>query len=588
MKTANPDPKQPDTWFSTGHRVLGAWSSILALSLVGVLGVRAQEAPVVPGAPPAPAAPVAPPPAPATPGPAEAPSPATPAPAAPATPAPTGEATPVAPAAPKKQVLNFENADLRVVLQALAKQAGMSLITPDDVRGTITARLVDVPIEKAMRVILESKGYSLIEMEGVYHVKSKESIAAEPTRTEVFQFTNAKAKEAKPTVDKLLTKAGNAQLDDRSNTLIITDVPSNLAKVVPIIKTLDAETKQVLIETKLMEMTRNPIESIGVNWRSLASYQVDLASSIQQSTGTGTSQISSGRLIGGITRSGDPGAIGAANAGRDGGILTTVGPAGYPFLAILDAPAFSTIFSFLLQDTDTELIGNPKVITQDNKEAKIRVATLEPIPNFTFNQQTASFVISGFDFRDVGNVLTVTPHVNKENFITLDVVPEVSTAQTGANGRTFALPGGSVSIPLISIRTLNSRVMVKDGHTLALGGLIEGTQNNAYTKVPFLGDIPVIGEIFRSRSLTKTRRNLLIFITPTVISSTTGTGLEDQYAGLKDMAPDDRFAYKRSFIGNAKPREQFEPADGQPAGEKLPKGMDQDQLAPRMAPSLRE
>jgi len=514
----------------------------------------------------------------------------------------------------KKQILSFENADLRVVLQALAKQAGMSLIIPEDVKGSVTAPLVDIPIDKAMKTILESRGYSLIELDGVYQVKSRASISEEPTKTEVYQFTNATAKEAKPTVDKLLTKSGNAQLDDRSNSLIITDVPSNLAKVMPIIQTLDAATPQVLIETKLMEMTRNPQEAIGVNWQSLASYQISLASPDLVTTGSGSSQLSSGRLITGVTRSGDAGAIGSANAGRRGGVLTPIGLAGYPMAAVLDAPAFSTTLSFLMQDSDTELLGSPKVITADNKEAVIRIATQEPIPNFTFNQQTASFVISGFEFKDVGNILTVTPHVNKENFITLDVAPQVSTAQTGANGRSFALPGGTVIIPLISIRTLNSRVMVKSGNTLALGGLLESNSTRAYTKVPYLGDIPIIGDFFRSHSFSKTKRNLLIFITPTIISPGEKSGLEDQYAYLKETSEDERFAYRKSFVGNAKPRDQFVPyeaipeasvgKDGKPAKTGSPTltppfgysrqmrpasdAINPDQLAPRIEPSLRD
>jgi type IV pilus secretin PilQ/predicted competence protein len=482
-----------------------------------------------------------------------------------ATPPAETAAAPAVPAKPKKQVLNFENADLRVVLQAMAKQAGISLILPDDVRGNVTARLIDVPIQKAMKTIVESKGYSLVELDGVYHVKSKESVNQEPLRNEIYQFANASAKEAKPTADKLLSKASgaNVQIDERSNTLVITDVPSSLAKILPILKTLDSATPQVLIETKLMEMTRNPQEAIGVNWSSLASYQVTLASPTAAVSGSGTANTSSGRLITGITRSGNPGALGSSDAGRRGGILTLAGAAtgAYPFAAVLDAPAFSMTFSFLLQDSDTELLGSPKVITADNQQAVIRIATQEPIPNFTFNQQTASFVISGFEFKDIGNVLTVTPHVNKENYVTLDVTPEVSTALTGANGRGFALgTGGSVTIPLISVRTLTSRVKVKSGHTLALGGLLESAQTRGYSKVPFLGDIPALGELFRSHSYTKTKRNLLIFITPTVISQDGNSGLEDQYAQLREPNEDDRFAYKRSFLGNAKPRDQFGPS----------------------------
>lgn len=471
-------------------------------------------------------------------------------------------------AKPRKQVLIFENADLRVVLQAMAKQEGLSLILPDDVKGTVTARLVDIPVRQAMETILSSKGYSLVEMDGVYQVKSKDSISQEPLKNEIFQFANASAKETLPIIKNLLSKAPgvSVQIDERSNTLLITDVPSNLTKILPILKTLDSVTPQVLIETKLLEMTRNPQESIGVNWQSLSSYQVGIASP-NGAISAGGNNASSGKIDIGITRSGDPGAIGAANAGRAGGILTPMGTAGFPFAAVLEANVFNITFSFLMQDSDTELLGSPKVITTDNKEATIKITRQEPIPNFTFNQQTASFVISGFEFKDVGNILKVTPHVNKDNFITLDVEPQVSTS---TEKRTFALPGGSVDIPLISIRTLTSKVMVKSGNTLALGGLLESASTRTYTKVPLLGDIPGLGELFRSRNYNKTKRNLLIFITPTVVSSDGSTGLEDQYAQIKEGDENDRFGYRKSFWGNAKPRDQFKAFENNAFGVSSP------------------
>lgn len=594
MKTPNPSLSQR---FKPRMTLRGAW--IIAVALLP-LSLFAQEAPKEPAeatVDPVPAAEVKP-----------------------GAPVDAAAGAPPATTAKKKQVLNFENADLRVVLQAMAKQAGISLILPEDVKGTVTARLVDVPVEKAMRTILESKGFSLIELDGVYQVKSKESIAAEPTKTEIYTFANASAKEAKPTVDKLLTKNGNAQLDDRSNTLVITDVPSNLAKLTPILKSLDTPTPQVLIEAKLIETKRNPKEDIGINWNSLGSYPIT-AQGVDTVTATTVTFGNWRSLItGGINQPG----FGDRSTGFNFQRSPAPGPGttgGYPVFGQLSAPEFKVTLSFLMQDSDTDLLSSPKVITADNKEAVIRITTQEPIPNFTFNQTTASFVLSGFEFKDVGNILTVTPHVNRENNIVMDVKPEVSSNQ---GDKTFALggSGGSVGIPVIDIRTLTSRVMVKSGNTLALGGLLSNLSKRSYTKVPFLGDIPLVGEIFRSHSYDKTKRNLLIFVTPTIIG-TEGTGLEDQYAKLKEVDENDRFPYKKTWIGNAKPRDQFgshanhSPWDDKVTGEVLtdkvevpkepksevapPAGsapavdetgsspsLNQDLLAPRLAPGLRE
>ncbi|MBI4026486.1 MAG: hypothetical protein HY360_15985 [Verrucomicrobia bacterium] len=452
---------------------------------------------------------------------------------------------------PKKQlVLDFKDVELRDILQLMAKQLGKSLILPDDVKGKITARLVEVPVEKAMKILLESKGYSLSEEDGVLRIKSKVSISEEPTVSEVYQFANAPAKEAKATVDKLLTKSGNSQLDERSNTLILTDVPTNLKKVLEIIKsTLDSPIKQVMIEARLLETQRNPTLNLGMQWSSSFSSTMTPASGVvtyDGQNGFGWEQVRSAQ------------SQVYSQTQTTGGTIPGTFSANVPILGIMTMPTLTATLNLLMADTETELLGNPKIITADNKEAKITIAEDEPIPSFGFNSATATFGIQGFTPTPIGNILTVTPHVNREDFITMDIEPEVSSR--GAD-RTFPLnsstAGGSVSIPVISRRTLKTRVTLKDGHTLALGGLLAESAVRNYNKVPVLGDLPLVGELFSNRSYSKLKRNLLIFITPTVIQPGTQTGLEDQYARLKDVDENDRFAYKKSFIGNAKPRDQF-------------------------------
>ncbi len=459
---------------------------------------------------------------------------------------------------PKKQAMVFENADLRVVLQAMAKQAGMSLILPEDLKGTVTARLVDVPVQQAMGTILTSKGYSLVELDGVFQIKSKDSVNQEPTTTEIYQFANASAKEVKPTVDKLLSKASgaNVQLDERSNTLVITDVPSNLTKVLPILKTLDAPTKQVLIEARLLETQRNPTENVGIQWSSAFTSTVHPSNLLvtenapQDGGGYG---VASRRIPEYVAAGANPTAAPTPFTGVNSGLAAVA--ASLPVVALLSMPELSATLNLLMQDTDTELLGTPKVITADNREAKITISSQEPIPNYTFNQQTASFTISGFEYKDIGNMLTVTPHINSDDFITLDVDPDVSNR---SGTRVFPVGGGqTVSIPLIDKRTLHTRVTLKSGNTLALGGLLSLNSTRTYSKVPFLGDIPGLGELFTNRNFIKTKRNLLIFITPTIVSSSGKTGLEDQYDKLKEVDENDRFPYKKNFLGNAKGSDQY-------------------------------
>ena len=463
-------------------------------------------------------------------------------------------------AKPKKQVLIFENADLRVVLQAMAKQEGLSLILPDDVKGTVTARLVDIPIRQAMETILSSKGFSLVELDGVYQVKSKDAINSEPLKNEIYQFANAK--DAKSLVEKLLSKASgaNVQLDERSNTLLITDAPSNLTKILPIIKTLDQPTQQVLIEARLLETQRQPTENIGVQWSSSFTstlYPSDLMVTERGPNDGGGYGVSSRRIPVANNATVPFTAQPPTYAGLASGSIGPLAGLGFPAVAVLTLPSLQATLNLLMQDQDTELLGSPKVLTADNREAKIAISRSEPIPNYSFNQQTASYGISGFEYKDLGNFLVVTPHINKDEFVTLDVVPTVSGSTETRQFQTGGAGSVPVNIPVISTRTLTTRVTLKSGNTLALGGLLSLSSTRTYNKVPFLGDIPGLGELFTNRSFSKIKRNLLIFITPTVVASDGKSGLEDQYDKLKETDESDRYAYKKNFIGNAKPSDQY-------------------------------
>jgi type II secretory pathway component GspD/PulD (secretin) len=222
--------------------------------------------------------------------------------------------------------------------------------------------------------------------------------------------------------------------------------------------------------------------------------------------------------------------------------------------ALLDAGRASLVFSYLSQDTDTELLANPRVVTTDNVKARISIATQFPIPNFAFSEQTASLQINGFEYKDIGIILNVLPRINKDDFITLEVAPEASSSTENA---TLQSGGGSaVLIPIINTRTATTTVLIKSGNTLAIGGLMRQDISDNYTKVPLMGDAPLIGALFRSKSLTKTKRDLLIFLTPTIVRGDSQTTGYEKYAdGLpnKQVYTDDKWMPK----DNAKRRPAF-------------------------------
>ena len=218
------------------------------------------------------------------------------------------------------------------------------------------------------------------------------------------------------------------------------------------------------------------------------------------------------------------------------------------------------------QDQDTELLASPRVVTTDNGKAKLSIAKQVPIPNFTFSEQTASLQISGFTYKDIGIILNVTPRINKNEYVTLEVSPEASS-QTGNQPLTSG-QGNTVNIPIVSTRQATTTVLIKSGHTLAIGGLMQTDVDDSYTKVPLLGDIPGVGRLFRSKSLSKTKRDLLIFLTPTIIAPDAKTGLEANYNGFpaEEVYANDKWMPK----DNAKPRQLLKapaaPSDDKKSG----------------------
>ena len=425
--------------------------------------------------------------------------------------------------------ISYIEADIQNVLRTLAAKAGVNLILGDEVTGKVTVNLRGVSYEEAMRLIAESKGYAYVKDKNVIRVKSRESLESEPVELQTYTLNYAKAEDVKKTLDPVLTKQGKIEVDARSNTLVLSDTPASFSKLIPLIRSLDTQTPQVMIEAKFVETTKNPQKDLGINW-------------------SGT--LLNHQLIAGSTA----GTPDATTGKPSGGFQLTKNLAGGPWIpstALLDGGQAQLVFSYLSQDSDTELLANPRVVTTDNGKASIAIATEYPIPSFAFSEQTASLQINGFEYKDIGIILNVLPRINKDDFITLEVTPTASS-QNGTS--TLQSGGGSaVQIPIIDTRTATTTVLIKSGNTLAIGGLMRQDVSDNYTKVPLMGDVPLLGPLFRSKSLSKTKRDLLIFLTPTIVRGDSQTTGYEKYAnGLpnKEVYTNDKWMPR----DNAKPK----------------------------------
>ncbi len=201
----------------------------------------------------------------------------------------------------------------------------------------------------------------------------------------------------------------------------------------------------------------------------------------------------------------------------------------------------------LNEDSDAQFLANPRVVTANGQKATIKITENQPVPQLNFNEQTATAVFGGFQDKEFGNTLVVTPIINKDRFITLSVQPEISNK---VGDETFNFAGATVSSPIIDKRTLDSNVLIKSGDTLAIGGLVQDETIKTTNKVPILGDLPFVGYAFQEHLNTRTKRNLLVFVTPTILDQGYGTGLEDQVTGVHHSG--NEFADPNGWRNNAK------------------------------------
>jgi type IV pilus assembly protein PilQ len=325
----------------------------------------------------------------------------------------------------------------------------------------------------------------------------------EPTTTEVFVLNYSRASEILPTISTMVDVSeavkGKIQVDARNNALVITERPSKLEKIKPIIARLDVATSQVMIESKFIEVTTNDGNDVGLNWSSLKAFSAKQGSITAEAQHVENIDTATGK----ITYA--SGAIGDQWTDTLHSLFTA------PQLvkSTFSTSEFGAVLSFFESQNNVRLVSNPTVVTLNNVEAAINIGTEYPIPSYSYNQERGNFEISGFVYKPIGINLKVTPQVNNAGYIKMNILPEVSSTTSSVD---FGGASGA-KIPIISARKVSTQISLKNGHTLGIGGLIENQQTKGNTKVPFIGEIPVLGSLFKSKSTALVTRNLVIFIT---------------------------------------------------------------------------
>jgi len=425
-------------------------------------------------------------------------------------------------------VRDFQGDEITTVLRLLARQAGINIMVSDQITGAINMRVENLTPLEAIRVIVEAKGLDMAQSNNVYFIKTSAEKAKEPTEAGSYTFSYAKVSETLPLVSTQIQSGIAPQVDVRSNTVFYRDYKSNLANLALFFESIDRPTQQVMIEARLVEVTANPKQSYGINWSgvfgSASTGQTFRWGGSSGATYTVTNGVATMSALPTVPLTGDlNNIIVSGNRGFGQQILGQQ--------AILSIPQMSATMRLLNEDTDAEFLANPRVVTANTLKASIKIIRSQPVPKLKFNEQTASTTFDSFEEKTYGNTLEVTPTINKDDFVTMLVKPEISNWVSDAS---FTIGGTVVTSPIIDTRSLESNVLIKSGDTLAIGGLLQDESKKARTKVPVFGDIPILGYAFQERLNSRTKRNLLVFITPTIIQQGYGTGLESQVSGLKN------------------------------------------------------
>ena len=496
----------------------------------------AVAAPPVPAAPappvmaemPQPAPPAAPAPSAAPAPPVAEPAPAAPAAAPPVPPAaaPPPPAPPVAAARPPgarpgRLSMDFKDADINNLLRIIAEVSGQNIVAGDEVKGKVTVRLVDVDWEKALETILRINNLDYVWEENIIRVASAGKLEAEraarakaalavqdvkraaPLKTEILKVNYAKPADVVKALDKLKTPGrGSISVDDRTASLIIEDIEETIRSMKKLLTELDVPTPQVMIEARLVEILANHSRELGIEWG--GRYNPGTPSGGGEAIGisdifgaaaTAITNPGTGFLAGQTI----PHAINLPTTNTAGTLGVTVGRVDGRLVLGARLSLFET-------QGKSRTLSTPRITTLDNEEAEIKVGTQVP---FTTVDSSGRTVIA---FQDAFLRLKVTPHVTADKHVSMKIEAENTTQGTRID---FS---GGFAFPL-NTRKATTRLLVGDGSTAVIGGLVQTTESATENKVPWLGNIPVLGWLFKNRSenIEPARTELLIFITPSLV-----------------------------------------------------------------------
>jgi len=422
-----------------------------------------------------------------------------------------------------KITIDLQNTDIRDFLRILADTGKLNLVMDPDVQGNFGFKFTDTPWDQVLDVVLKNAGLGKEIQNGVLRVAKIDKLQKEEEERKKLDETKAlggqlqtitrplsyaKVSEVQKILKDILTKRGSAILDDRTNTLIITDLPRNISVIDDLIQTLDVQIQQVQIEARIVEANKNWQQQFGVKWPETNSGNASITSTSSTSTSTPwvgtTAPFWNGANGFSSPASGQQAAIGWA-PGIDGSTSISA-PAGEMWLSFISNKfSINAILQAMETNGTIKIVSSPKLVTQNNRKATILSGQKIPYPTQQGGAAGGAITVA---FINANLQLDVTPQITNEGTIIMDLKVEKAAAdftQT-VNGT-----------PTIDTKSIETQVLVRDGGTAVLGGVYVNNSTLQSTGVPFLMNLPLIGFLFRNNTKQEQNTELLIFITPRIL-----------------------------------------------------------------------
>ncbi len=411
--------------------------------------------------------------------------------------------------------VDFKDTPIDDVIKVFAEKAGIDVVKSPEVVGTVTAKLTDVPLQEALDNILAAHGYGYVPSESMIRIVPISQITekAEKLVSKIYRITYADVTEVEKALKKFISQQGSLSSNLGTSNIIITDTESKIKAIDTFIDEIDRITPQILVEARIYDITSRDRLDLGVEWEAgrNTTYGGTGVTDVGPNPSGGTKPFSTGIFDSTISKTED-----TTGAIRFGWLDSHVD---------IDA-----LVRAEQEDIDAKLLANPRILVLDNQQAVIKIVSQIPYQQITQGGGN-TLPIGTTEFKDVGVTLTVLPHLTRDGMVRLQLKPEFSV-KTGE----VTLSGQFTSNqPIVDSREATTTLLIKDGQTVVLGGLRQKGATKQINKIPLLGDIPLLGLLFKFKGEETVTSELVVFVTPKIITEPVMTDSEKRQLAVTEF-----------------------------------------------------